>query len=94
MTGLPHLTKEDDVVDGYFIPKGSKVYANLWLVSSPFGRISVESLHARKMARDPNVYKDPSRFNPSRFLSLEPELDPREYCFGFGTRACPGMVVL
>ncbi|KIY61912.1 cytochrome P450 [Cylindrobasidium torrendii FP15055 ss-10] len=29
-TGLPHCTTEDDVHDGYFIPKGSIVSFNIW----------------------------------------------------------------
>lgn len=43
------------------------------------------------MSRDPRNYKDPELFNPDRFLSEDPELDPRKYVFGFGRRACPGM---
>ncbi len=30
--GLPHCVTEDDVQSGYFIPKGSLVYANIWYV--------------------------------------------------------------
>ena len=30
--GVPHLTMNDDVYDGRFIPKGSFVIANLWYV--------------------------------------------------------------
>ncbi|KIY66978.1 cytochrome P450 [Cylindrobasidium torrendii FP15055 ss-10] len=29
-TGLPHTNIEDDVHDGYFIPKGSMIIANIW----------------------------------------------------------------
>ena len=28
--GVPHVASEDDVYEGYFIPKGSSVIANLW----------------------------------------------------------------
>ena len=28
--GLPHATTQDDVYNGYFIPKGSKIIANIW----------------------------------------------------------------
>lgn len=28
--GLPHTSTEDDVVEGYHIPKGSMVFANVW----------------------------------------------------------------
>lgn len=29
-TALPHATVQDDVYNGYFIPKGSTVLPNLW----------------------------------------------------------------
>ncbi|KAF9645118.1 cytochrome P450 [Thelephora ganbajun] len=43
-----------------------------------------------KFVHDPEVYSNPFEFNPSRFLGLKPERDPREICFGFGRRVCPG----
>ncbi|KAH8102293.1 cytochrome P450 [Cristinia sonorae] len=75
--GLPHRVSEDDVYEGYFIPKGTMVLANIW-----------QFLH------DPEVYHDPMNFQPDRFLSKEghlPERDPRELCFGYGRRLCPGV---
>ncbi|KAJ7596054.1 cytochrome P450 [Mycena floridula] len=45
------------------------------------------------MTHDPNVYKDPSRFNPDRFLGESPEQDPRDFIFGFGRRLCPGRLL-
>ncbi|KAK2011616.1 cytochrome P450 [Colletotrichum eremochloae] len=39
---------------------------------------------------DPNVYKDPSSFNPDRFLEPRNEPDPGEHAFGYGRRICPG----
>ncbi|KAF4341844.1 oxidoreductase [Fusarium beomiforme] len=47
-------------------------------------------------AHDPEVHRDPMRFNPERFLSTdgkEPEQDPHTYTFGFGRRVCPGRVL-
>jgi cytochrome P450 len=43
------------------------------------------------MCQDPEVYPDPSLFNPERYLCSEPQQDPRKIVFGFGRRICPGM---
>lgn len=45
------------------------------------------------MLRDPNVYKDPERFNLERFLGENLERDPRQMAFGFGRRICPGRLL-
>ncbi|KAF8641537.1 hypothetical protein AX16_009914 [Volvariella volvacea WC 439] len=74
--GLAHRVTEYDVYSGYFIPKGTAVFPNIW-----------------SMLHDPEVYRQPDVFNPSRFLKTEhnvPERDPRLICFGFGRRICPG----
>ncbi|KAG8991006.1 hypothetical protein FRB90_001498 [Tulasnella sp. 427] len=43
-----------------------------------------------QISRDPNIYQDPSTFDPSRFVQNSSILDPRDFVFGFGRRACPG----
>ncbi|KAG8972279.1 hypothetical protein FRC05_010222 [Tulasnella sp. 425] len=42
------------------------------------------------MSRNTEYYSNPSTFDPERFLKPNPELDPREFVFGFGRRICPG----
>ncbi|OSD06956.1 cytochrome P450 [Trametes coccinea BRFM310] len=72
-----HELIQDDVHEGYFLPKGTRVVANVW-----------------KFLHDPQTYSDPMRFNPDRFIptkDMEAERDPRDFCFGFGRRRCPGM---
>jgi len=74
--GLPHVTLEDDTYNGYFIPKGSLVLANIWeMCSDP------SNYH------DPSVF-EPDRF--LTLDGAEPEYDPRNLIFGFGRRICPG----
>ncbi|KAH9850081.1 cytochrome P450 [Lenzites betulinus] len=78
LTG-PHLLMEDDVYEGYVLPKGTVVLANCWCV---------QILH------DSEVYPEPMSFNPERFMAApgkEAEADPRGAVFGFGRRICPGL---
>jgi hypothetical protein len=42
------------------------------------------------MLHDEVAHKNPSTFNPDRFLGRPPERDPGELVFGFGRRVCPG----
>lgn len=44
-----------------------------------------------KLLHDPETYSNPMEFRPERFLGENPERDPRELCFGFGRRRCPGL---
>jgi len=101
----PHRVMQDDVHEGYFIPKGALVIPNIWLV--PLLRLLSINCHSgglsnrladfvesnRKMTHDPRTYKSPLDFNPDRFLPIEgvAEPDPRKLCFGFGRRRCPGI---
>ncbi|KAF8639642.1 hypothetical protein AX17_000907 [Amanita inopinata Kibby_2008] len=74
---VPHRAMQDDIHDGYFIPKGSLVIPNIW-----------------KLTHDPKVYAYPFEFRPERYIATETkpaEPDPRQICFGFGRRSCPGM---
>ena len=47
------------------------------------------------MLHDPEVFPDPERFDPERYLEKVDEetarrRDPRGFVFGFGRRRCPG----
>jgi len=43
------------------------------------------------MLHDETIWPDPFTFSPDRFTTSLPQRDPREVCFGFGRRKCPGM---
>ncbi|KAJ7137669.1 cytochrome P450 [Mycena epipterygia] len=77
--GLPHRAMEDDIHDGYFIPKGSLVLANIW-----------NMVHDPAVYSKPMVF-DPARFIASEHHTPEP--DPRDIVFGFGRRVCPGKLL-
>jgi len=74
--GVPHAAIEDTIVNGYLIPKGSIIIANLWnMMNDPETYPSPERF-------------DPSRH--LKTASGEAQRDPRHACFGFGRRICPG----
>ncbi|KFA66345.1 hypothetical protein S40285_01293 [Stachybotrys chlorohalonatus IBT 40285] len=74
--GIPHTSTQDDVYNGYFIPKGSILLPNVGHFASDPNTYD-----------DPEVFR-PERFLPTD--GREPPLDPRSYVFGFGRRLCPG----
>ncbi|KAJ7612691.1 cytochrome P450 [Roridomyces roridus] len=78
-TGLPHRVMEDDVYNGWFLPKGSIVLANIWKMT-----------HDPRTYKNPMLF-NPERFLASE--GKDPELDPSELIFGFGRRICPGRVL-
>ncbi|KAJ3511033.1 hypothetical protein NLJ89_g4329 [Agrocybe chaxingu] len=76
--GLPHASREDDWYDGYFIPKGTTVFANLWAMT-----------HDETIYRDANAF-NPERFFDERG---ELNDDDQILAYGFGRRVCVGKYV-
>lgn len=74
--GLPHLSQQDDIYEGYRIPKDSVIMPNIWAFT-----------HDPNVYPDPMTFK-PERFLATP--GQTPELDPRTLIFGFGRRICPG----
>ncbi|KIJ67377.1 hypothetical protein HYDPIDRAFT_25837 [Hydnomerulius pinastri MD-312] len=73
--GFAHATSESDVYNGYYIPKGAMVIANLWAISRDETKYSNASAFL------------PERFlNKDGSLTGDTVL----WIFGFGRRACPG----
>ncbi|KIJ37977.1 hypothetical protein M422DRAFT_231385 [Sphaerobolus stellatus SS14] len=74
-TGPPHANTEDDVYNGFFIPKETIIMVNIWAIA-----------HDESKYRDPHTF-NPSRFlTPEGKLND----DNMQYIFGFGRRICPG----
>src|ERR1700733_3345832 len=95
--GLPHMTTEDDIFNGYLIPKGALILANIWYASIFYSPL-VANFDAsnRAINHDPKVYHDPSVFKPERFLNSpehEPEPDSYNVSFGFGGPIFSGRVL-
>jgi cytochrome P450 len=75
----PHLPLEDDIYEGYFIPKGATVLPCQWAISR-------DTRHYP----DPEEFI-PERFLKIDEKTGKPPLDPVLYAFGFGRRICPGI---
>ena len=68
--GIARRTVEDDVYDGYFIPKGTVLMPNSW------------SMAYEHCAKYPEREFHPERFlDPET-----PTIDPAQYAFGYGRR--------
>ncbi|RDB29712.1 hypothetical protein Hypma_013789 [Hypsizygus marmoreus] len=76
-TGVPHTAMEDGIINGYLIPKGSIIVANLW-----------NMLHDPEVYPDPFAF-NPDRHIARD--GKPTQRDPRTVCFGYGRRVCPGM---
>ena len=92
---------EDDVYNGYFLPKDSIILGNAWcarLTVAFLSRVRVDAkkifvFTPRAILHDDRLFPDPFTFKPERFT--DPNVDPRvpvavDYAFGFGRRVCPG----
>ncbi|KAI0761422.1 cytochrome P450 [Irpex lacteus] len=77
-TTLPHRMMEDVIHEGYYIPKGTSVFGNIWAI-----------FYDPDTYPNPEVF-DPSRHVTE---TGEPTDGPNVYdvCFGYGRRICPGM---
>lgn len=74
---LPHQVVEDDEYDGYYIPKGTTVVANVWaMLQDPQDYPNPETFTPERFIKDGDINPD--------------VLDPMRLAFGFGRRVCPG----
>ncbi|KAF5372608.1 hypothetical protein D9758_005196 [Tetrapyrgos nigripes] len=75
-TLIPHLSTDDLIYDGHFIPKGAFILPNVWKMT-----------HDPTIYDDPMTFR-PERFIATKDKS--PQKDPRQFMFGFGRRICGG----
>ncbi|KAG2083246.1 cytochrome P450 [Suillus discolor] len=74
--GIPHVASNDDVYDGYFIPKGAMVMVNQWALSRD-----------EDIFPDASRF-DPSRHLTVDGKLKDPFVN--HFAFGHGRRICPG----
>jgi cytochrome P450 len=87
--GAPHCVEQDDVHNGYFIPKGSIIMPNIWYVPFLLSLHRRAHINDRHFLHDPEVYKNPMTFNPDRLIAQPgnpAEPDPFDVAFGYGRR--------
>ncbi|ESK83389.1 o-methylsterigmatocystin oxidoreductase [Moniliophthora roreri MCA 2997] len=80
--GVFHASLEDDVYEGYHIPKGSWIIANILAMNHD----------SETYGQDPDVFR-PERFlneDGTHKVSPADTKDEGHYSFGFGRRICPG----
>ncbi|EGN98292.1 hypothetical protein SERLA73DRAFT_91572 [Serpula lacrymans var. lacrymans S7.3] len=76
--GLPHATTESDIFEGYYIPKGALVIANIWAIT-----------HNEDKYPNPSEFRPERFFLPDGKLND----DTMGVIFGFGRRNCVGRYV-
>jgi cytochrome P450 len=83
--GVPHMLIQDDVYDGYHLPKGTIVFANTW------------SIHQDPAEYDRPTEFIPERYLSNKFGTAATQEEWTDngqrrvtYGFGAGRRVCPG----
>ncbi|VDC01480.1 unnamed protein product [Peniophora sp. CBMAI 1063] len=80
--GVPHGSVENDIYNGYFIPKGALIIPNVWEMNNDPALFGA----------------DAHSFNPARYLNEQGQLvsgppdtrDDGHFTYGFGRRICVG----
>lgn len=74
--GVPHVNSEDEIINGYLIPKGTMIHQNNGLM-----------LTDPRVWGDPELFR-PERFLEEEVANRP---NPLTLIFGYGMRVCPGM---
>ncbi|KAH7014523.1 cytochrome P450 [Microdochium trichocladiopsis] len=95
--GIPHAPAQEDVYDGYQIPKHTAVYANVWHIHhSPEDYESPEKFDPERFLRHPFGMRPGAAHDPTTMDASAGSATASAratYSFGFGRRVCPGMLL-
>ncbi|KAL4246690.1 cytochrome P450 family protein [Abortiporus biennis] len=75
--GMPHFNTKEDTYEGYNIPAGTTVIANIWAMGQD-----------EETYPNPEEFR-PERFLGLDSASFD-SINPKQFAFGFGRRLCPG----
>ena len=84
----------DDEYNGFYIPKGTIMMGNAWLVLRPltFNPIVIPKFIIEAILHDRKAFNNTHEFQPERYLNKDGKLnpnvrDPDCTAFGFGRRS-------
>lgn len=86
-TGVPHASTEDDIYDGYFIPKGSYIHPIHWAI------LRDPKIYPEPESFNPDRWLNPIYPSYKEPLSKFPDLH-NFTPFGYGRRMCVGMDIV
>ncbi|KAI6108176.1 cytochrome P450 [Pisolithus sp. B1] len=89
--GIPHATTANDIVDGYYIPKGLSIVLLDVAYGDGYFDIAGTLVIFNTWSMANNEYNSPERFDPTRYLTADGKLKPdakqdNSKFFGFGRR--------
>ena len=83
---VPHMTINNDEYNGYYIPKGTNVFGNLWSVQRIMPTFCPYFLD--QILHNPKTFNNPMEYQPDQYMKdgkLNPNvMDPDSVAFGFG----------
>jgi cytochrome P450 len=86
---VPHATAQDDVYNGYRIPKGTAILINVWHINhSEEDFDEPEKFVPERFLKHPCGMRPDQAHDPAYMDSSSPRVT---YDFGAGRRICPGM---
>jgi len=85
--GVAHASSEDDIVEGYFIPKGTVIVGNTWYATRFCFHSSDSAIHRGLLHNETDFGPNIDKFQPERFLKPGVRDPASTGAFGYGRRS-------